>query len=200
MWQGRHGVPARSRTEMAVPPTAPLLPQRQPKSARMVICRRLSGDALGCRCVKGSQQPQTPQCNGGRWARLVDAGGACPAPCLPPARLQAGSAGAPRGPPRPPAQAAPRWRDAACCLRLGHVSLASEKVRKFFLFFFFFSSFFPPQDFIPSRSSRPGRRHLCTSSSEACRLRAVFSTVLRCSVKGSLCLGWDKGTSLIKLA
>lgn len=145
MRRGRHGVPARSRTELTVPPTTPLLPQRQPKSAPMVICRRSSGDALGCRRLKGSQQPQTPQCNGGQWAHLVHAGGACPAPCLPPARLQARSAGAPRGPPMLPARAAPRWRDAACCLCLGHVSLASEKVRKFIPFFSFFPPFFPPK-------------------------------------------------------
>lgn len=136
----------------------------------MLICRPSSRAAVGHRCGNGSQQPPTPQCSG-QWCAhlqhvsgmLVGLLGSSPPSCQAASWEHRGSKGVPlRSPLRlPPGEG-------------GHM-LAAGKVRNVFFFFFSFYS----QDFIPHRSSRRGKRHLCTSSSEALCLRAAFTTVLQ---------------------
>lgn len=127
-------------------------------------------------------------------ACLRDAGGAVGAPHLPPVRLQAGRDEAPRGSPCAPLSGCPQVR--RCCLHLGRVLLAAGKVRNVILLLLDFFSFFPPKI-----SSLPEARGQGGDTSVRLVQRPFASELLsqQRSAKGSLCPGWDKGTSLIKL-
>lgn len=82
--------------------------------------------------------------------------------------------------------------DEEICLGLGDVWLASGNVRKVFYFLFP-----PPKISSPLEAQGQG------GNTSACLVHRAFASELfsqQCPIKGSLCLGWDKGTSLIKLA
>lgn len=84
-----------------------------------------------------------------------------------------------------------------CCLRLGHVLLAAVKVRNVTLLLL---SFFP---FLPLKISSPPEARGQGGDTSVPLVQRPFASELlsqQRSVKGSLCPGWDKGTSLIKLA
>lgn len=79
------------------------------------------------------------------------------------------------------------------CLGLGHVWVASGKVRNVIILLLFP----PPKISSPLEAQGQG------GDTSACLVHRAFASELfsqQCSIKGSLCLGWDKGTSLIKLA
>lgn len=78
-------------------------------------------------------------------------------------------------------------------LGLSHVWLASGKLERPFFYFLF------PLPKISSPLEAQGQG----GDTSACLVHKAFASELfsqQCSIKGSLCLGWDKGTSLIKLA
>lgn len=154
----------------------------------MLICRLSSRAAVGHRCGNGSQQPPTPQCSG-QWCAhlqhvsgmLVGLLGSSPPSCQAASWEHRGSKGVPlRSPLRlPPGEG-------------GHM-LAAGKVRNVFFFFFLFI----PKISSPTEAQDEGR-----DTSVHLVQRPFASELLsqQCSKKGSLCPGWDKGTSLIKLA
>lgn len=79
-----------------------------------------------------------------------------------------------------------------------HISLGAGKAWNVILFLlFFFFPFFPPKiSSLPEAGGQGG----VTSARLVQRSFAPELLSQQCSIKGSLCPGWDKGTSLIKLA
>lgn len=150
-------------------------------------CLHSSGSALGCQHGKGTQQPQTPWFKEGPW----DAVGCLPGSPFPSCQPAGWGCWGSQGNSSTSLLECPPGEE--ICFGLGHVWLASGKVRKVTILLLSH----PPK--ISSPLEAQGQR----GDTSACPVHRAFASELfsqQCSIKGSLCLGWDKGTSLIKLA
>lgn len=177
-----------SRAELMVPQTTQVLPQRPSKSAGLLCLFALLWVCPGVSAWEGALRLPGSMRDHGHVSGMLWGGLAwLLISFLPACRL--GVLGLPRGLLYFPLGVPPGEE---ICLGLGDVWLASGNVRKVFYFLFP-----PPKISSPLEAQGQG------GNTSACLVRRTFASELfsqQCPIKGSLCLGWDKGTSLIKLA